>query len=69
MKNFALILCLAALVYLGSPDEAYAYINPGSGSDFFQMVMGFFAGILAGIKALGKKIKGIFIKSKERDYE
>lgn len=61
-----LVFCLICLFY---PADAYAYLNPGSGSDFFQLIMGFFAGIFAGIKAFFEKIKSIFVKKKEKDYE
>lgn len=72
MKNKKFLLTLIAVfsfIVILYPHDAYAYINPGSGSDFFQMVMSFFAGITAGIKALGNKIKSFFTKNKKNDYE
>lgn len=69
MKNFSILILVCCCIFLLYPSDAYAYLNPGSGSDFFQMIMSFFVGILAGIKLFCKKIKSLFIKSKEKDYE
>jgi hypothetical protein len=58
------ILALAAVAQLTATSEAAAYIDPGSGSFFFQMV---FAGILAAgmaIKAYWARIRAFFSGSK-----
>lgn len=69
MKIVNIFLLLLGLMYLFYPTDAYAYLNPGSGSDFFQLIMSFFAGIFTGIKVFFGKIKSIFVKNKEKDYE
>jgi len=40
--------------------DAHAYINPGTGSDFFQMLVGIVLGIAKFFKKIVGKIKSIF---------
>lgn len=69
MKQYFVLLSLVCFIFLFYPSDAHAYLNPGSGSDFFQMIMSFFAGIFAAIKVFWNKITGLFGKKKEKDYE
>lgn len=69
MKMINALFFVVCLICLFCPAEAYAYLNPGSGSDFFQLIMSFFAGILGGIKLCFKKITNIFRKNSDNNYE
>lgn len=73
MRNKRQILVLAICFILVLSLKAEAYINPGSGSDFFQMFASGFLAIAGGFKHLVNKIKSILkIKGNENvdnDYE
>ena len=57
MKNiFILALCFVFLVQF----DANAYINPGTGSDFFQMLIALILGIIKFFKNIVRRIKSIF---------
>lgn len=45
----------------------FAYINSGSGNDFFQIFLSVFASIGLLFKSIFFKIKSIFIKNKKND--
>ena len=66
---FCSFLVLFILI-LFSP-KAHAYINPGTGSDFSQMLLGIFASIIGVFKFIVSKIKSVFKISKKEniDYE
>ncbi len=56
MRNiFILFVCF--LVF--AQQDAHAYINPGTGSDFFQMLIGIILGIAKFFKTIIRKIKNI----------
>ena len=67
MKNiFILAFCLALL----AQSDAHAYINPGTGSDFFQMLIGIILGIAKFFKSIIRKIKNILgFKNDKKDND
>lgn len=42
------------------PTPAYAYLDPGTGSYFFQILIGMIIGVLFSIKLFWKKIRDFF---------
>jgi len=50
-----IFIILAALLVF--PREAHAYLDPGSGSYFFQLILGVVFGSLLSIKIFWKKVK------------
>ena len=61
-KKFLGGLLLAALFLLGLQPKAYAYLDPGSGSFFIQMLLAALVGLSFTIKTFWKKIKEFLIK-------
>lgn len=57
--KFALLILLILLF----PENAYAYLDPGSGSYFFQIILGVFLGGLISLKVFWKKVKSLVIRS------
>jgi hypothetical protein len=58
--SFAIrILLTAAFIYLGAEQTAYAYLDPGSGSFIFQVLVGMGLLFLSGWKMLLGGIKRI----------
>lgn len=54
---FALVtLCLTALLTVGLPDQAHAYLDSGSGSTLVQWIVA----AIAGIKRFWSRITGMF---------
>jgi hypothetical protein len=45
------------------PEKAFAYMDPGTGSYIFQIVIAFFFGILFTVKQFWGKITGFFKKN------
>lgn len=64
MNKFKLCL-VALLLILIWQTEAFAYINPGSGSEFFQIVMSLFTAFVANIK----RVLHIKPKGDDNKYE
>ena len=66
--NVPAIFVVFFLLCLVLSRKAYAYIDPGTGSYIFQMMIAFFVGGLFAIKVFWRKIKGFFgqLSSKER---
>ncbi len=60
MKN--LLLCLILII----PINAYAYIDPGSGSALITAILGFFAAIIYSFKKFFYNLKDKF-KSKSKE--
>ncbi|MBI2196497.1 hypothetical protein HYU45_02675 [Candidatus Daviesbacteria bacterium] len=52
-------------IVLVFPPKAYAYLDPGTGSYFFQILIGIVIGGLVSIKIFWKKIKDFFNGKKE----
>jgi hypothetical protein len=63
------LLTTALLIFMVTSQPAHAYLDPGTGSFLFQLLVG---GILSGlfaIKIYYKKIKGWFKKQPEQNIE
>jgi len=58
--RFRQVLAVAALFWLILPNEAYAYIDPGTGSYMFQMMIGFLVGGLFAAKLFWQRIRNFF---------
>jgi len=61
-KKLLAVLALVTLVYLALPAPVYAYLDPGTGSFIFQMVIAGLAGAALVIKMYWGKIKGLFAR-------
>lgn len=60
-------LGVVVLITVAFPQNAHAYLDPGSASYIFQVAV---ASVLAGLfffKSFFRKVKSLFIKSKEKD--
>jgi len=74
IKRAILIFGALAFISLGTPKSANAYIDPGSSSYIFQMLIAGFLGASVGVKMFWKqisaKIKDLFPKSSnDKDKE
>ena len=71
--NFAAKLVVVLLVCWVLSRKAYAYIDPGTGSYIFQMMIAFVVGGLFAVKLFWKKIKGyfneLFFKGKRQEKD
>ena len=56
-KNGGLVIALAFLIWSGSAGFAHAYLDPGTGSFFLQMLIGGIAGSLVAIKMYWARVK------------
>lgn len=67
MKKFRVlkVLFLAAAFFLGGAPPAHAYLDPGSGSLIFQVVIGGIAAFFFAIKTYWLKIKSFFDRGKK----
>lgn len=65
------IYSLLVLICILSCHEqsAHAYINPGSGSDLFQIIYSGILSVLMFFKTIFLKIKGIFVKSQDEEQK
>lgn len=54
------IILYSILLFLLFPNPTYAYLDPGTGSYFFQLLIAGLLGSLFFVKAAIKKIKRIF---------
>ena len=54
------IIAISILVSFLSPKSAYAYLDPGTGSYLFQIIIAFLAGSIFAIKLYWTKIKTYF---------
>jgi len=61
-KSLKEILFVISLFYLISPQKLYAYLDPGTGSFIFQLIIAALLGGLFAIKIFWKRIK-IFLKN------
>ncbi len=67
MKSKVRLIVFTLLLLIIWQGTAQAYINPSSGSDFFQIIMSVISGIAMGFK---KIFKFIFVrKNKDNKYE
>ena len=56
-------------LYVIFPEKAYAYLNPGTGTYIFQLIVGVFLGGLFAIKLFWKRIFGFLGKLIRRKPE
>lgn len=64
VKTMKIILVWVVCIFFIFPDFAEAYIRPGGGSDFVQMLISSFLSIVAFLKAIPNKFISIFRKNK-----
>ena len=62
LERLLTVCILGTLLYLASPSPTYAYLDPGTGSYVFQLLVVGLAGSLFLIKIYWKKIVGFFTK-------
>ncbi len=60
-RIYAVVLMWGLLL----PEVSYAYLDPGTGSYFLQMLVGIFIGIAFMVKIYWQRIKYIFTKKKK----
>ena len=51
------------------PRRAYAYIDPGTGSYIFQLLVAALVGVAFAVKLYWNKIRGLFKKPSSREEE
>lgn len=59
-RQFAGLLILTVVFMLALQPRAYAYLDPGSGGFFIQMLLAALVGLSFTLKAYWKKIKDFF---------
>jgi hypothetical protein len=64
IKRQAELIALGAGLWIGSAGMAHAYLDPGTGSFFLQVLIGGIVGSLAAIKLYWTRIKLFFSSSK-----
>jgi hypothetical protein len=52
--------CLGIYVFFITADPVYAYLDPGSGSMFLQLLLGGIAGVAVILKLFWRKFTGLF---------
>lgn len=71
--NFAAKLVVVLLVCCVLSQKAYAYVDPGTGSYIFQVMIAFLVGGLFAVKLFWKKIKSyfneLFFKGKRQEKD
>lgn len=66
-KRYICLTILLVALLVCHEQAANAYINPGSGSDLFQIIYSGILSVLMFFKTIFLKIKGIFVKSQNED--
>lgn len=72
VKRLPVFCFLMLLLYLAFPPPAYAYLDPGTGSYIFQLLIAGLAGSLFLVKIYWKRIAAFFTKKEideNRDEE
>lgn len=72
MKNVrrgVMVLGMLVLYYLLSPSSAHAYLDPGTGSYLFQLLIAGLVGGAFAVKIFWARIKAFFQKLFGRDQE
>lgn len=59
-KSLISMLGLALLISLAFPRDAFAYLDPGSGSLIFQTIVATLAGVAYGVRVYWHRITGWF---------
>jgi membrane protease YdiL (CAAX protease family) len=62
LNRLPTLLICSVLLFLIFPQTAYAYLDPGTGSYFFQLIIGALVGASFAIKIYWKKINTFFAK-------
>ena len=69
LKRLLTVGFLVALLYLAFPSSAYAYLDPGTGSYIFQLLLAGIVGLLFLVKVHWQRIKlfftGLFSKDSQ----
>lgn len=60
LEHLITLTVLVAFLYLMLPQEAYAYLDPGTGSYMFQLAIAVLAGGLFAVKLYWGRIKTFF---------
>lgn len=60
VSRFAALVSLLLWSTTLAPTEAHAYLDPGTGSYLFQLLVAFFLGALFTLKLYWAKVKGLF---------
>lgn len=66
-KNNLIVLIILSLNFLVFPSSAYAYLDPGSGSFIFQVIIATLAGTGFLIKLQWSKVKKLFSRKEDPD--
>lgn len=65
MRFFAWIFfCLIFVLTFNSSNEAWAYLDPGTGSMVLQLLLGGAAGVVVVVKLYWEKIRNFFSRAK-----
>jgi len=69
-RRATLLAILFMYFYLAIPENAYAYLDPGSGSYFLQLLLAGLLGATFMIKTFWTRLKGFFVSlfSKSQDH-
>jgi hypothetical protein len=69
LKRFLVISLLVLAFFLASPAPAYAYLDPGTGSYVFQILIAALVGVGFLVKIYWVRIKGLAVRlfSKKKD--
>jgi len=60
IRYSAATIALAILIWSAGANFAYAYLDPGTGSFFLQMLIGGIAGSLVALKMYWSRVKSFF---------
>jgi hypothetical protein len=66
-STYLRIAVLAIVVALLFPRDAFAYLDPGTGSLVFQTVVAALAAVAYGVRVYWGKIKGLFGRGRTKD--
>ena len=70
LRRVAFSVCLLTIsLYLFFPSSAHAYLDPGTGSYIFQLLLAGIVGFLFILKVYWKKIKAFFTSLVSREEE
>lgn len=61
-KNLPQIIALALVLYISFPLPTLAYLDPGSGSYIFQIIIAGFFGLTYTIKKYWKQLRSFLVK-------
>ncbi len=69
MKKIGLILLLTGVCHVLGTEPAYAYLDPGSGSMFLQLLLGGTAGLAVILKLYWHRVLAVFGMEKKDELE